>query len=187
MKTAVLMFLLLLGFLGSLSVAQQPTPTPATPAANPADVKSIDSIVRALYDVISGPAGQQRDWNRFRSLFWTGARLIPLAPPSATTGYVPRLLSVEEYVARTDPFFAKEGFYESAVANRVDQWAQIAQVFSTYESRHAKGEKPFARGINSIQVFNDGQRWWVLNILWLNESAQNPLPERMLRPPGGKP
>jgi hypothetical protein len=48
-------------------------------------------------------------------------------------------------------------------------------VFSTYESRHAKGEKPFARGINSIQVFNDGQRWWVLNILWESESEQNPL------------
>ena len=59
-------------------------------------------------------------------------------------------------------------------------------MFSTYESRHAKGEKPFARGINSIQVFNDGQRWWVLNILWESESEQNPLPERMLKPPGGK-
>ena len=184
MKAAVLMIAVLLG---SMSVAQQAEQKPETPAANPADVKSIDSIVSAIYDAISGPAGQKREWNRFRSLFWAGARLIPLAKPPAKTGYAARLLSVEDYVSRTEPLFAKEGIYESAVANRVDQWAQIAQVFSTYELRHARGEKPFARGINSIQLFNDGRRWWVLNILWLNESEQNPLPERMLRPPGGKP
>jgi hypothetical protein len=156
MKAAVLMFALLLG---SIAGAQsQPEPKPAeAPAADPADVKSIDSIVAALYDVISGPAGQKRDWNRFRSLFWPGARLMPLGKQPDKPGQV-RMLTVEDYVSRTEPFFAKEGFFESALANRVDQWAQIASVFSTYESRHAKGDKPFARGINSIQVFNDGQR-----------------------------
>ena len=175
--------------MGSRALGQaQPEQKPAaeTPTANPADVKSIDSIVAAVCDVISGAAGQKRDWNRFRSLFWPGAHLIPLVTPAGRTGYAARVLSVEEYVTRTEPFFAKDSFFESAVANRVEQWAQIASVFSTYESRHAKGEKPFARGINSIQVFNDGQRWWVMNILWESESEQNPLPERMLRPPGGK-
>ena len=182
MKSAILMLAVLMG---ALALGQaQPEQKPA--AANPADVKSIDSIVAALYDVISGPAGQERDWNRMRSLFWPGAHLIPVGAKQDKTGYAARVLSVEDYIARTEPFFAKESFYESAVANRVEQWAQIAQVLSTYESRHAKGEKPFARGINSIQVFNDGQRWWVLNILWESESEQNPLPERLLRPPSGK-
>ena len=181
MKAAILMFTVLMG-----SLAPGQAQPEQKPAASPADVKSIDSIVAALYDVISGPAGQKRDWNRFRSLFWPGAHLIPLATPPGKVGYAARVLSVEDYVTRTEPFFAKDSFYESAVANRVDQWAQIASVFSTYESRRAKGEKPFARGINSIQVFNDGQRWWVLNILWESESEQNPLPERLLKPPGGK-
>jgi hypothetical protein len=121
-----------------------------------------------------------------RSLFWPGARMVPLVPKPDKSGYTPREFSVEEYITRSEPFFAKEGFYENAVVNRVDQWAQIASVFSTYESRHAKGEKPFARGINSIQVFNDGQRWWVLTILWESESEQNPLTERILKAPGGK-
>ena len=185
MKAASLMFALLLG---TMAVAQsQPQQKPAeAPAANPADVKSIDSIVAALYEVISGPANQKRDWNRFRSLFWPGARLMPLAKPPDKPGLLVRMLTVEDYISRTEPFFAKEGFFESGLANRVDQWAHIAQVFSTYESRHAKGEKPFARGINSIQVFNDGQRWWVLSILWENESEPNPLPEKMLKPAGGK-
>lgn len=184
MKAAVLIFALVLSLLtGAQSQLEQ---KPAEAPANPADVKSIDSIVAALYDVISGPAGQKRDWNRFRSLFWPGARLMPLVKPPGKPGMV-RMLTVEDYVLRTEPFFAKEGFFESALANRVDQWAQIAQVFSTYESRHAKGEKPFARGINSFQVFNDGQRWWVLSVLWENESEQDPLPEPMLKPPGAKP
>ena len=187
MNAALLTFLLLCG---SFAAAQSQAPEkPATeaPAANPADVKSIDSIVAALYDVISGPAGQKRDWNRFRSLFWPGARLMPLAKPPNKAGHEARVLTVEEYVVRTEPFFTKEAFYESALANRVDQWADIAQVFSTYESRREKGAKPFARGINSIQVFNDGQRWWVLSVLWENESEQHPLPERLLKSPGRKP
>ncbi len=181
MKATLLLFAIVYGI---AAFGQQTPPQPEATAANPADVKSIDRIVAALYEVISGPAGQKRDWNRFRSLCWPGARLIPLALTADKTGQAPRLLSVEEYITRTDPFFAREGFYENAVANRAERWANIAQVFSTYESRHARGEKPFARGINSIQLFNDGRRWWVLNILWENESAQNPLPEHMLHSPG---
>jgi hypothetical protein len=185
MKAAVLMFAVFLGSLASGQATPEQKAAPETPAAKPADVKSIDSIVAALYDVISGPAGQKRDWDRFRSLFWPGARLIPVVASKEKTGYVPRPYSADEYIAHAELFFAKEGFYESSVANRIDQWAQIASVFSTYESRHAKGEKPFARGINSIQVVNDGQRWWIVNILWEGESEQNPLTERMLKPPGG--
>jgi hypothetical protein len=182
----MLMFALLLGTPALGQAAPEQKSAAETPVTNPGDVKSIDSIVAALYEVISGSAGQKRDWNRMRSLFWPGARLMPLVTPQGKTSFAARVLSVEDYISRSEPFFAKEGFYENAVANRVDQWAQIAQVFSTYESRHAKGEKPFARGINSIQVFNDGQRWWVLSILWESESEQNPLPERMLRPPASR-
>ena len=186
MKAAILMLAVLLGTLALGQAQPEQKPAAETPTANAADVKSIDSIVAAVYDVISGPAGQKRDWNRFRSLFWPGAHLIPVGAKQDKTGYAARVLSVDDYVTRTDPFVAKESFYENSVANRVEQWAQIAQVFSTYESRRAKGEKPFVRGINSFQVFNDGQRWWVVNILWEGESEQNPLPEQMLKPPGGK-
>ena len=186
MKAALLICALLLS---SLSFAQ--TQAPAKPAdsasaANPADVKSIDSIVNALYDVISGPAGQKRDWNRFRSLFWKTGRLAPIAAKADKSGYEPRELTPEEFIARVDPIVEKEPFFETGIANRVDRWTQIANVFSTYESRRAKGEKPFARGINTIQLFNDGQRWWITSIMWQQESEQNPLPERMLKAPPAK-
>ncbi len=200
MKAAVLMFAVLMSCaaLGQAPPEQktpaqqekQPQPEPKskteTPAANPADVKSIESIVAAVYDVISGPAGQKRDWDRFRSLFWPDAHLIPVSARKDKTGYEPHVFTVDEYISHADLFFALEGFYETGIANRIDQWAQVASVFSTYESRHAKGEKPFIRGMNSFQVFNDGQRWWVLNILWEAESPQNALPERLLKAPGRK-
>lgn len=153
---------------------------PATPAANPADVKSIDSIIAAVYEVLSGPAGEQRDWQRFRSLFYPGARLTPTAA-LAEGGHGGRMLSVEEYVERTQPLLAHEAFYEDEIARRTEQWGHIAQVFSTYASRRSKGQRPFARGINSMQLMNDGQRWWLLSIIWEKEGPEQPLPRKYLK------
>ncbi len=75
--TLTLSALLLLAIAAPMNAQQTPAPAPAAPAPNPADVASVDAIVAALYDVISGPAGQARDWDRFRSLFHPSARLIP--------------------------------------------------------------------------------------------------------------
>ena len=159
---------------------QQPA-SPAVPAANPADVNSIDAIVAAVYDVISGPAGKKRSWDRMRSLFMPGARLIPTSP-RPTGGYGSRALSVDDYIARAEPFFEKEGFYEKEVFRRTEVFGHIAHLFSTYESRHAPDDaKPFQRGINSFQLMNDGNRWWIVTIFWQGEDEKNPLPEQYLK------
>jgi hypothetical protein len=183
--------------LGCIALAQNPaqqtSPAPATtkpPAgapsatapsssARPGDADSIDHIIAAVYDAISGPAGP-RDWDRFRSFFYPGARMIPSRrdDKGAVTA---RVSSPDEYATRAQDFFSKEGFFENSVANRVEQWDHIAHVWSTYESRHAKGEKPFARGINSFQLLNDGTRWWILTIYWESEDPSHPLPEKYLK------
>ena len=153
----------------------------ATPVANPADVNSIDAIVAAVYDVISGPAGKKRDWDRMRSLFMPGARLIPTGPRQSG-GYGSRALTVEDYLTRSAPLFEKEGFFEKESARRTESFGQIAHVFSTYESRHAPDDaKAFQRGINSIQLMNDGKRWWIVTIFWQGEDEKNPLPEKYLK------
>ena len=152
--------------------------------ANPADVESIDAIIAAAYDVISGPAGKERDWDRERSLFISGARLIPTAVEAGRNDVdlAPQTLNVEDYIARVEPLFAKNGFYEKEVARRVEQFGQIAHVWSTYESRHDPSDAaPFMRGINSIQLFDDGKRWWILSIYWQHESAEHPLPKKYLQ------
>src|SRR5437899_7994110 len=91
-----------------------------------------------------------------------------------------RMVTPDEYVTRAKDIFAAEGFFESPVANRIEVWDHMAHVWSTYESRHAKGEKPFARGINSLQLINDGARWWILSVYWEGEDAAHPLLEKYL-------
>jgi hypothetical protein len=158
----------------------QLAPTSPTPVANPADVGSIDAILTAVYDVISGPAGKKRDWDRMRSLFIAGARLIPTGPRPGGS-YGSRVLTVEDYVTRGSALFEKEGFFEKEIARRMESFGQIAHVFSTYEARHSPDdEKPFIRGINSMQLMSDGKRWWIVTIFWQAEDEKNPLPEKYL-------
>ncbi len=184
---------LVLTFTGAL-VAQQPKAAekpsaPATTQAAPApkaapeakreDVQSVDAIRKALYDVISGPAGP-RDWNRFHSLFIPEARMAVAGKrPDGALYY--RSFSTNEYQERAGAAMAKQGFFEQSAHNVVEQFGQIAHVFSTYESRHEKSGEPFARGINSIQLLNDGKRWWVVSILWDSERPDNPIPEKYLK------
>ena len=147
------------------------------------DVSSIDAIIKASYEVISGPAGQKRDWERERSLFIPGARLIPTAtvPGRNDVDLAPVVLDVEGYIERVEPIFAKAGFYETEVARRTEEFGRIAQVWSTYESRyHPDDPEPFMRGINSFQLFNDGARWWIVTIYWQHEGEKNPIPEKYL-------
>ena len=163
----------------------RPTPAPETTAAisatNPADVASMDAIIAALYDVISGPAGKKRDWDRMRSLFIPGARLIP-SGPRQTGGYGARVGTVEDYITRSAPYLESQGFFETETARKTDAFGNIAHVFSTYDSRHkADDAKPFARGINSIQLLNDGKRWWIVTVFWQGEDEKNPLPEKYLK------
>jgi hypothetical protein len=150
--------------------------------AAPADVSTIDGIMKAVYDVISGEAGKPRDWDRFRSLFHKDARLIPTGknPKTGVTGA--RAFTPEEYIQRSSPFMEKEGFFEREISRREEVWGTLAHVFSSYESRHnATDAKPFARGINSFQLVNDGKRWWVMNILWLGETPENQVPKKYLK------
>jgi hypothetical protein len=150
-------------------------------SANHSDVGSIEAIIAAAYDVISGPAGKKRDWELERALFWPGARLIPTAtvPGRNDVDLAPLMLDVEGYIQRVEPIFAKSGFYEKEIARRVEQFGQIAHVWSTYESRHDPSDSAsFMRGINSIQLFNDGRRWWILSIYWQHESPQHMIPAK---------
>jgi len=149
---------------------------------NPRDVESIDAIIDAAYDVISGPAGKRRDWDRERSLFYPGARLVPTASVSGRNDVAlePQVLDVEGYIARAEPLL-QNGFYEKEVARRTEQFGRIAHVWSSYESRHDLSDPaPFMRGINSFQLFNDGRRWWILSIYWQHETAEDAILKKYL-------
>ena len=165
---------------GTPAPTAAPAAQPAPPPANPADVASIESIVAAVYDVISGPAGQKRDWDRFASLFHPSARLVPTGRrPDGTL--VARAISPQQYAQGSGPMLERDGFFEKEIARTVEQFGTIAHVFSTYETRRATSDPtPFMRGINSIQLFNDGARWWVMSIYWAQEGADSPIPAKYL-------
>lgn len=150
--------------------------------AKPADVDSIDSIMKAVYDVISGDAGVERDWDRFRSLFHKDARLIPtgMNPQTGVTGAT--VFTPDGYIERASPVFAKQGFHEREISRKVDRYGNIVQVFSTYAAFRSKADKePFMRGINSFQLLFDGKRWWVMTIFWEAETPENPIPKEYLK------
>src|SRR5437667_9997051 len=107
--------------------------------ANPADVATIDSIITAAYDGISGPAGKKRDWDRERSLYMPGARLIPTAMEAGPEGAnpTPHILDIEGFIARVEPFFDESGFSEKEIACRTQRLGQIAHVWTSDVSRHS--------------------------------------------------
>jgi hypothetical protein len=166
-------------------MAGQKSEGASIPVANPADVASIDAIITAAYDSISGPAGK-RNWNRVRSLFIPGARLIPtsqiVGAANSEGKITPQVLDVDGYIARSVDYLEKDGFFEKEIARCTERFGHIAHVWSTYESRRkADDPRPFMRGINSIQLLYDETRWWIVTIYWQHESREDPIPEKYLK------
>ncbi len=155
----------------------------STVAAASDDNSTPDALVSALYDVISGPAGKERDPDRMRALFYDGARMVSVGRVQA--GKVRyRVLTVEDYIERNFPVLERRGFFETQVKSVTERYGNIVHVFSTYESRRSKDdEEPFARGINSLQLMNDGERWWIMSIVWQSEVPGITIPKKYL--PGG--
>ncbi|WP_224487902.1 hypothetical protein [Robertkochia flava] len=142
--------------------------------------QTLDAMVETLYAVISGEKGEVRDWELFRSLFHPEARLIPSG--SGREGKVQaRFMSADDYIASSGKWLEENGFYEKEIHRETQQFGPVAHLFSTYESyRSASDLKPFMRGINSIQLMNDGERWWILNIFWTPETPDLPIPDKYL-------
>ena len=92
-----------------------------------------------------------------------------------------RFMTVDDYITSSGKWLVENGFFEKEIHRTTNTFGNITQIFSTYESFYSEADKkPFARGINSIQLLNDGKRWWIINIYWTQESPENPIPEEYL-------
>lgn len=128
----------------------------------------IDVLIRDFYGTISGPAGP-RDWTRESAIFHPAARLIRTGVDAQGRPWM-KVMTVDDYVADTSPFFAANDFYEVEVGRRIDRFGNVAHVRSVYEARSSPDAPDvLRRGVNSIQLFHDGTRWWVVSVLWDNE------------------
>jgi hypothetical protein len=146
-----------------------------TPAADPADVATPESVVKALNETLSGRAGEARNWERFRSLMAPNARFV--TESVAADGAVHRqALGVEDIITSNEKALATEGFFEHRVITHDEVWAHLAVIVTAFEIRHASGEAPFARGIKHFELTSDGKRWFVESIVWESEATASPLP-----------
>lgn len=141
------------------------------------DVENIDNLIEALYASISGEKGEARDWDRFRNLVIPEARLIPTGRNQEGRNFY-QVMSPEEFIENTNPYFVENGFYEYEIHREEHRYGRVVHVFSTYGSKYSETDtEPFNKGINSIQLFYDGERWWIVTIYWAHESESNPIPK----------
>ncbi len=146
--------------------------------ANPAEVATIDGIIAALYDVISGPAGQPRNWSRMKTLLTPDVRLIATNPDKAGHPNI-RSISFQDYVDRFSVSVLRQPFYERELHRQTRQFGNIAQLFSSYETTRDGKKEVVARGINAIQLYYDGHRWWIASIIWDTDRPGNPMPKEL--------
>jgi hypothetical protein len=152
--------------------------TQAPPKPRDEDVSSPAAIIKALYDTISGPAGK-RNWYRLRSLYIDGARLIPIGKRvHKDDGFA--IMTVDEFILDAQDYLAENDFYEKEVVCKTHRFGDMIHAFSTYECRTSPEAAPFARGINGIQLLFREGRWWIVTVMWDNESKENPVPEEFL-------
>ena len=163
------MRLLLVALIAEAMFAQQKAPKAE-------DIASPDAVVKAVYSVISGNRGQPRDWNRMRGLFLPGAKLIGTRRKPGTPISV-RIMDVEGYISATSKVFESVPFFESETARKTETFGAVVHVFSTYQSKRSPDDaQPFARGINSFQLLQMDDRWWVVSLIWDSETLDNPIP-----------
>lgn len=172
MRCLLLTTALLTGAVGVLSA--QTLDPPVTPTPRPADVETLDGIIAAFYDVISGPVGMPRQWDRDRTLYWPGVRFFSLGiregKPHAT------VMTHDHYVEASNDWMVQNGFYEVETTRRVNRFGNMAHAWSQYAYRQTPDGPVTGRGINSIQLYHDGSRWWITAVIWDNERPDNPLP-----------
>jgi hypothetical protein len=149
------------------------------PAADPQDVHTIENIIQASYECISGPPGQEPDWKRQNTLFLPDARMCRTGViAEGRIGY--KMMSTQDFITQMHDWLTANGFYETEIHRVVEQFGNIAHVFSTYESRRSPDQEPYMRGINSFQLYHDGSRWWIMSILWRHEASDLPIPAKYL-------
>lgn len=134
------------------------------------DVSSEDAIIKALYDVISGPSTQNRNWDRFRNLFTKEARMLTVALHK-DSGKVVRTITPEQYIERNGKRLQEIGFIEAELNRITESYGAVTHAFSTYKSDYTvNGNLMKATGINSIQLFNDGKRFYIVSVYWDGDS-----------------
>lgn len=177
--TAFVAVILLVVALAAIPQAKQTTHVSVpTVAPRAGDVSSIDNIVQASYETISGGVGVPRQWSRDRSLYDPNVRFVYTSVNPETKAIMIHSESHQDFVDGSDAFLVKEGFEERELKHVTKRFGNVATVLSSYEGKVAAG-KVITRGVNIFQLYFDGKRWWVLSMVWDQERPDNMLPTEL--------
>ena len=179
MHLRFLLFFAVLGCLLFPTVSAAQTAINKNAMEDEADVASIDAIIKSAFKIMSGSAGSQRDWKKFRLLFKPSAQFI-VAPKRADGSVNFSVRTIDEFIASSSEWLEKNSVYEAEVNRITEQFGHLAHAFSTYESREKPGAPASSRGVSSFQLVHDGKRWWIVNWFWLGERPNMPIPSKYL-------
>lgn len=143
------------------------------------DLGSIDSIIEALYQSITFSEGKEPNLERLRSLFHPKAPFIRITPQGVDEMDLATFVSSFGQRVKSGQL---KSFHESEISRKMEHYGSIAQVFTTYQKgMNTENPEEFGRGINSLQLFNDNQRWWIVSITWQDEQSSTPIPEKYIK------
>ncbi len=142
------------------------------------DVSTIEGIVTASYETISGGAGVPRQWGRDRTLFDPDSRSVAIHVDAKTGAIKTESMTEQDFADRSDASLVKDGFTERELKHVIKRFGNVATVLSSYEGS-ASG-KMMERGVNIFQLYFDGKRWWILSMVWDTERPDNPIPKELL-------
>jgi len=143
------------------------------------DVSTIEGIVKASYEAISGGIGVARDWARDRTLFDPNSRSVAVQVDSKTGAITTQAKTEQDFADEANAWMVKNGFTERGLAHVIKRYGSVATVLSSYEGKTAAG-KVVSRGVNIFQLYFDGKRWWILSMVWDEERPRNPIPSELL-------
>lgn len=142
-------------------------------------VSTLNGIIKAYYDVVTVEKGGKVYYERDSLLHWPNV-MVGSTSVSKSGKMTFHYMSLKEYHQRSDASLAAKGFDEREISRKVEQFGTIYHVWSTYESRNTHNGPVIERGINSIEMFFDGTRFWILGWFYDGERKDNPIPAKYL-------
>lgn len=167
------------GSAGSAAGTAGSTPV-ETVAPRPEDVGSVDGIMRAFYEVTNVAPDAPRQWGRDRTLYVPWIRFVALGPGTTGRSSV-TVFTHQAFVDATEPLIQK-GFVEREIFRTTRRYGNMVHVDSTYETLVGVEKPVRGRGVNSLDLYFDGQRWWVASVIWQSEDPAHPIPPELLPP-----
>ncbi|MEO6556685.1 MAG: hypothetical protein ABIN92_04165 [Ferruginibacter sp.] len=143
------------------------------------EVGTLDGIIKAYYDVVTVKKGEKVSFERDSVLHIPNA-IVGITQKDKYGKAILKMISLRQFHNASDAFIEQDGFNEHELARKVENFGSIYQVWSTYETRNISTGPLLERGINSIQLYHDGKRFWIISWIAEDETKQQPIPEKYL-------